>query len=234
MAYLLETKDLSKYYKNFKANDCISLQIKENTVYGLLGLNGAGKSTFLKMITGMIKPSEGEILFDGKGWKRKDLKKIGSLIESPPLYNNLTAYENLKLRALLYDRKDSRIEEVLKLVNLENTGRKKAGKFSTGMKQRLGLAIALLNEPKLLVLDEPTNRIDPIGIGEFRSLIRRLKEEGMTIIVSTHILSEITQIADHIGIIVDGKLRYQDEITKEEELERLFVEVIKKAGEENA
>lgn len=234
MAYLLETKDLSKYYKNFKANDCISLQIKENTVYGLLGLNGAGKSTFLKMITGMIKPSEGEILFDGKGWERKDLKKIGSLIESPPLYNNLTAYENLKLRALLYDRKDSRIEEVLKLVNLENTGRKKAGKFSTGMKQQLGLAIALLKEPKLLVLDEPTNRIDPIGIGEFRSLIRRLKEEGMTIIVFTHILSEITQIADHIGIIVDGKLRYQDEITKEEELERLFVEVIKKAGEENA
>lgn len=234
MAYLLETKDLSKYYKNFKANDCISLQIKENTVYGLLGLNGAGKSTFLKMITGMIKPSEGEILFDGKGWERKDLKKIGSLIESPPLYNNLTAYENLKLRALLYDRKDSRIEEVLKLVNLENTGRKKAGKFSTGMKQQLGLAIALLKEPKLLVLDEPTNGIDPIGIGEFRSLIRRLKEEGMTIIVSTHILSEITQIADHIGIIVDGKLRYQDEITKEEELERLFVEVIKKAGEENA
>lgn len=234
MAYLLETKNLSKYYKNFKANDCISLQIKENTVYGLLGLNGAGKSTFLKMITGMIKPSEGEILFDGKGWERKDLKKIGSLIESPPLYNNLTAYENLKLRALLYDRKDSRIEEVLKLVNLENTGRKKAGKFSTGMKQQLGLAIALLKEPKLLVLDEPTNGIDPIGIGEFRSLIRRLKEEGMTIIVSTHILSEITQIADHIGIIVDGKLRYQDEITKEEELERLFVEVIKKAGEENA
>lgn len=234
MDYLLETKNLSKYYKNFKANDCISLQIKENTVYGLLGLNGAGKSTFLKMITGMIKPSEGEILFDGKGWEREDLKKIGSLIESPPLYNNLTAYENLKLRALLYDRKDSRIEEVLNLVNLENTGRKKAGKFSTGMKQRLGLAIALLNKPKLLVLDEPTNGIDPIGIGEFRSLIRRLKEEGMTIIVSSHILSEITQIADHIGIIVDGKLRYQDEITKEEELEGLFVEVIKKAGEENA
>lgn len=230
MNNLLVTKNLSKKYKSFYANKDISITVRKNSVYGLLGPNGAGKSTYLKMITGMIEPSEGEILFDGALWKREDLACIGSLIESPPLYNNLTAFENLKLRALLYDLEDTRINEVLKRVNLENTGKKKAGKFSTGMKQRLGLAIALLNHPKLLILDEPTNGIDPIGIGEFRNLIHQLKEEGMTIIVSTHILSEITQIADDIGIIVNGKLRYEDEITKEEELEELFIDVIQKAG----
>lgn len=233
MKYLLETRNLTKKYKRFLANEDISLKVRENTVYGLLGPNGAGKSTFLKMVTGMIQPTKGEIWFDGSSWEREDLLEIGSLIEAPPLYYNLTAYENMKLRALLYGLEDSRIEEVLKLVDLENTGRKKAGKFSTGMKQRLGLGIALLNRPKLLVLDEPTNGIDPIGIGEFRELIHRLKGEGMTIIVSTHILSEIMQIADDIGIIVRGKLAYQQEITKEEELEKLFIEVIKKAGERN-
>lgn len=231
MKYLLETRNLTKKYKRFLANEDISLKVRENTVYGLLGPNGAGKSTFLKMVTGMIQPTKGEIWFDGSSWEREDLLEIGSLIESPPLYYNLTAYENMKLRALLYGLEDSRIEEVLKLVGLENTGRKKAGKFSTGMKQRLGLGIALLNRPKLLVLDEPTNGIDPIGIGEFRELIHRLKREGMTIIVSTHILSEIMQIADDIGIIVNGKLAYQQEITKEEELEMLFINVIKKMGE---
>ena len=156
MSHILETHDLCKKFKKQYANHNISLTVKENSIYGLLGPNGAGKSTLLKMLTGMLTPTSGEILFQGKPWSRNDLLSIGALIEAPPLYDNLTAYENLKVRTLLYGLPDSRIHEVLELVSLTNTGKKRAGHFSMGMKQRLGIAIALLNHPKLLILDEPT------------------------------------------------------------------------------
>ena len=155
------------------------------------------------------------------------------MIEAPPLYENLTAYENLKTRALLYGLPDARIREVLEIVSLTDTGKKKAGHFSMGMKQRLGIAIALLNHPKLLILDEPTNGLDPIGITDLRELIRSFPKQGITVILSSHILSEVEQIADSIGIIANGRLGYQNRIQENGNLEQLFLDVVKKAGEKN-
>lgn len=232
MENILATRNLSRKYRKQYANDAISISVKRNTVYGLLGPNGAGKSTLLKALTGMIRPSSGEIFFDGRPWSRRDLASIGALIESPPLYDNLTARENLKVRTLLYNLPDSRIDEVLGLVALTDTGRKRAGHFSMGMKQRLGIAAALLNHPKLLILDEPTNGLDPIGIGELRRLIRAFPEQGITVILSSHLLSEVQQTADEIGIIANGKLWYEAPVHEAEDLESLFLEVVRNAGEQ--
>lgn len=231
--YILETKVLTKKFGRQKAVANLSLQIEKNSVYGLLGPNGAGKSTTLKMITGMLHKTSGEILFEDKPWSRADLEKIGALIEMPPLYDNLTAWENLKVRTLLLGLLDSRIKEVLEIVDLKNTGKKKSGQFSIGMKQRLGIAIALLNHPRLLILDEPTNGLDPLGIQELRDLIKSFPEQGITVILSSHILAEVEQIADHIGIINNGRLEYQNAINHQENLEELFMNVVKKRRREN-
>ena len=152
---------------------------------------------------------------------------MGALIENPPIYENLSARENLKVRSLLLGVDEKRIDEVLQIVSLTNTGKKKAGQFSLGMKQRLGIAMALLGNPKLLILDEPTNGLDPIGINELRDIIRSFPSKGITVIVSSHILSEVEQMADHIGIIVNGKLSYQAELGQQEDLEDLFMEIVK-------
>jgi gallidermin-class lantibiotic protection ABC transporter ATP-binding subunit len=225
---ILETKSLCKAFKKQEAVKDISIKVSRNSIYGLLGPNGAGKSTLLKMITGMLRESSGEILFNGHKWSRKDLGDIGSLIEAAPLYENLTAKENLKVRTTVLGVPDSRIEEVLKIVELEDTGKKRAGQFSMGMKQRLGIAIALLNNPKLLILDEPTNGLDPFGIQELRELIRSFPKKGITVILSSHMLSEVEQIADHIGIISGGILGYQEKLEKGQDLEKLFMEIAKK------
>ena len=230
MKYMIQTKNLNKSYKKQEVNKDISLLVPKNSIYGLLGPNGAGKSTLLKMLTGMINPTSGEIIYKEKPWSRNDLLEIGSLIEQSPIYENLTARENLKVRTLLYNLPDSRIEDVLEIVNLTNAGNKKAGKFSMGMKQRLGIAIALLNNPKLLILDEPTNGLDPIGIGDLRELIKSFPKKGITVIISSHILSEVEQIADYIGIIANGQLWYQEKVQEDIDLEKLFLEVVKKAG----
>ena len=230
MKYMIQTKNLNKSYKKQEVNKDISLLVPKNSIYGLLGPNGAGKSTLLKMLTGMINPTSGEIIYKEKPWSRNDLLEIGSLIEQSPIYENLTARENLKVRTLLYNLPDSRIEDVLEIVNLTNTGNKKAGKFSMGMKQRLGIAIALLNNPKLLILDEPTNGLDPIGIGDLRELIKSFPKKGITVIISSHILSEVEQIADYIGIIANGQLWYLEKVQEDIDLEKLFLEVVKKAG----
>ncbi|AKN30617.1 lantibiotic ABC transporter ATP-binding protein [Clostridium carboxidivorans P7] len=230
--YILKTENLCKNFKGQRAVNNISLAIKENSIYGLLGPNGAGKSTTLKMITGMLHQTSGEIVFQGHPWSRKDLNSIGTLIESPPLYENLTARENLKVRTTLLGLEESRIDEVLQTVDLTNTGKKRAGQFSMGMKQRLGIAIALLNHPKLLILDEPTNGLDPIGIQDLRTLIRSFPEQGITVILSSHILSEVELIADHIGIISNGILGYEGKINPGEDLETLFMEVVKKSKRE--
>lgn len=226
--YLLETEDLCKQYKRQEVLDHISLRVPRNKVYGLLGPNGAGKSTTLKIITGMIYKTSGSVIFDGHPWSRNDLKNIGALIENPPLYENLTARENLKVRTLLLGLPDSRIDEVLKVVNLTDTGVKKSGKFSLGMKQRLGIAIALLNHPELLILDEPTNGLDPIGIQELRELIRSFPKQGITVILSCHNLSEVQQCVDDIGIINDGVLEYQAPLGQTEDIEALFMDVVGK------
>lgn len=201
MDMILKTTNLCKNFKGQMVVNNVSLNIQRNSVYGLLGPNGAGKSTILKLLTGILRPASGRIEFDGHCWKRDDLAHIGALIEQPPLYENLTAYENLKVRTTLLGLDDARINEVLQIVRLTNTGKKRAGQFSLGMKQRLGIAIALLNHPKLLILDEPTNGLDPVGIEELRELIRSFPNSEITVILSSHILSEVQQIADHIGII---------------------------------
>ena len=233
MKYIIETKKLNKVYKKQDVNKNISLLVPENSIYGLLGPNGAGKSTLLKMLTVMINPTSGEILYNKKTWSRNILLEIGALIEQPPIYENLTARENLKVRTLLYNLEESRIDEVLEIVQLTNTGNKKAGKFSMGMKQRLGIAIALLNNPKLLILDEPTNGLDPIGIGELRELIKSFPQKGITVILASHILSEVEQVADHIGIMANGQLLYQEKIQENMDLERLFLDIVRKAGNKN-
>ena len=207
---------------------------EKGTVYGLLGPNGAGKSTTLKMLAGVLKPTAGKIDFAGKLWTRKCLSEIGALIETPPLYENLTAGENLKVRSLLLGVDEKRIDEVLQVVSLTNTGKKKAGQFSLGMKQRLGIAMALLGDPKLLILDEPTNGLDPIGIEELRELIRSFPAHGITVILSSHILSEVQLIADHVGIISNGILGYEGPLAQGQDLETLFMDVVRgngKAGE---
>lgn len=158
---ILKTTNLCKSFKGQMAVNNVSLHIEKNSVYGLLGPNGAGKSTILKLITGILRPTSGSIEFDGHPWNRNDLKNIGALIEMPPLYENLTAYENLKARTLALGLPESSINKALDIVHLENTGRKRAGQFSLGMKQRLGIALALLSNPQLLILDEPTNGLGP-------------------------------------------------------------------------
>lgn len=232
MKAILKTNNLCKDFKKQKAVKNVSITVRENSIYGLLGPNGAGKSTTLKMITGMLRPTSGKVLFNGHEWNRIDLEQIGALIETPPLYENLSAVENLEVRAKLLNIPKTRIDKVLKMVDLQNTGRKKAGQFSMGMKQRLGIAIALLNSPKLLILDEPTNGLDPIGIQELRSLIRSFPSKGITVILSSHILSEVQLIADDIGIISNGILGYEGQMNKDENLENLFVEVVRKSQEE--
>lgn len=225
---ILVIKNLSKEFKRQKVLKEITMKIPENCVYGLLGPNGAGKSTLLKTITGLLKPTSGTILFQGHKWARADLTEIGALIETPPIYENLTAWENMKVRALLLGISDERIQEVLTLADIADTGKKKAGAFSLGMKQRLGIALALLNNPKLLVLDEPINGLDPLGIQELRKLIRSFPEKGITVIISSHILSEIQQTADYIGIISDGRLGFEGKVDEQKDLEALFMEVAAK------
>lgn len=234
MEMLLQTSELSKSFKKQKAVNKASLNIAKGKVYGLLGPNGAGKSTILKMLTGILKPTAGEIYFDGKPWSRESLSEIGALIENPPIYENLSARENLKVRSLLLGVDEKRIDEVLQIVSLANAGKKKAGQFSLGMKQRLGIAMALLGEPKLLILDEPTNGLDPIGIEELRELIGSFPACGITVILSSHILSEVQLIADDVGIISNGILGYEGPLEQGQNLEELFMDVVKetrKVGE---
>lgn len=231
---VLETRGLSKRFGRGgsaqTAVDHVSLHVEEGKVYGLLGPNGAGKSTTLKMVTGVLHPSEGQMLFEGRPWRRDDLYRIGSLVEQPPLYQNLTARENLRVRTTLLGLPEERINEVLGAVGLTDTGTKRAGRFSMGMRQRLGIALALLAHPRLLILDEPTNGLDPIGIEDLRGLIRSFPKQGITVLLSSHILGEVQHTADAVGIIVGGRLAYEDALHKGEDLEALFMNVCRKEG----
>lgn len=225
---ILETRGLKKLYGKQPAVSDVSLKIPKGSIYGLLGPNGAGKTTTLKMLTGLLYPSAGEIIVFNEPWQRKHLERIGALIESPALYGNLTAVENLLVHTKLMGLPRERIDEVLEIVDLKDTGKKLAGRFSLGMKQRLGIAIALLGHPDLLILDEPTNGLDPIGIQELRELIRSFPQRGITVILSSHILTEVAQLVDHIGIISDGQLKHQDKISHDENLEELFMKVVRR------
>ena len=212
---IIETHDLCKQYGNALRVAHLDLDVPEGSVYGFLGPNGAGKSTTLKMILGLVRPTAGSIRVLGKNMDSKNrlavLRQVGSLIESPSYYGHLTGEENLRIVQTLRDVPEKNIREVLQIVRLDGQRGKKVAHYSLGMKQRLGLAAALLGYPKLLILDEPTNGLDPAGIQEMRELICELpKRFGMTVVVSSHLLSEIDQMADHVAIIRDGELVFQD------------------------
>ena len=211
---VIKTTSLNYYFgKQQKTLDNINLQVEKGSIYGFLGPNGAGKTTTLRLLLGLLKKQQGSIQLFGKeleDHRIESLKRIGSLIEQPSLYGHLTAKENLRVYRKVYGATKERIEEVLTLVGLEGTGKKKAKQFSLGMKQRLSIAIALLHNPELLILDEPTNGLDPNGIIETRELIKKLnRENGVTIIVSSHILAEVERMATHVGIIHKGQLLFQ-------------------------
>jgi ABC-2 type transport system ATP-binding protein len=211
---VIETDSLSYHFSSGqKTLDTINLRVDKGSIYGFLGPNGAGKTTTLRLILGLLRNQHGTIRVFGENINTHRLgilRRIGSLIEQPSIYGHLTARENLEVYRRIYRVPKSRIEEVLSLVELSNTGRKKAKQFSLGMKQRLSIAIALLHKPELLILDEPTNGLDPNGIIETRELIKKLnRDEGVTIIVSSHILAEVEKMASHVGIIHKGKLLFQ-------------------------
>jgi len=191
----------------------VNMQVPEGAIYGFLGPNGAGKTTTLRLLLGLLKKQQGSISFFGKPFEQNriaTLQKVGSLIESPSIYAHLTATENLMVLQKIYQCPKQRMAEVLELVGLSGTGKKKAGKFSLGMKQRLSIAIAMLNDPAVLILDEPTNGLDPNGIIEMRELLKRLNQEKkITILISSHLLSEIEKLVTHVGIIHKGRMMFQ-------------------------
>lgn len=211
---VIQTTNLNFSFSNgVKTLDNVNLLVPQGSVFGFLGPNGAGKTTTLRLLLGLLKNQQGKLEIFGQEFSshRIDiLKRLGSLIEQPSLYLHLTAKENLDIYRLIYKVPKTRVEEVLKIVGLENTGKKKAKQFSLGMKQRLSIAIALLHQPELLILDEPTNGLDPNGIIETRELIKRLnREHNTTILVSSHILNEMERMATHVGIIHKGKMLFQ-------------------------
>lgn len=212
---LIETNNLTKQYGNIRCVNALHMQVPQGAIYGFLGPNGAGKSTTLKMILGLARPTDGSITLFGMSVNEKNRIKLlantGSLIESPSYYGHLTGEENLHILQTLKGCPKKDIDEVLQIVRLSEARKKKVAHYSLGMKQRLGLAAALLGFPKLLILDEPTNGLDPAGIQEMRELIRTLPSAyGITVVVSSHLLSEIDQMADYVGIIRKGELVYQD------------------------
>ncbi|SDE43691.1 ABC-2 type transport system ATP-binding protein [Paenibacillus sp. UNCCL117] len=210
---VVQTQNLTKTYGEINRVNKVDLHVKEGEIYGFLGPNGAGKTTTLKMLLGLIKPSGGTVKIFGESLDKHRpsiLKRTGSLIESPSYYGHLTGLENMRVMQRLRNVPDQHVDEALRIVRLENHKNKKTEQYSLGMKQRLGIAMALLPFPKLLILDEPTNGLDPAGIGEIRELIKSLPARyGMTILLSSHLLSEIEQIATSVGIISEGNLLFQ-------------------------
>ena len=211
MDYILETKGLTKVYGRKEAARDVNLHIREGQIYGLIGRNGAGKTTIMRMISGLSTPTRGSYSLFGKtGYQmEKMLKYVGVLIEHPGLYPRLSAYENLKIKCLAMGIKpEGYVEKLTELIGLENTDRKKpAGAYSLGMRQRLGIGLALVGDPKIIILDEPINGLDPQGIVEVRQTLVRLRDEkGITIMISSHILDELSKVADAYGIINEGTL----------------------------
>lgn len=213
MDYIITTEQLTKKYKSFVAVNDVTLHIRKGSIYGFLGPNGAGKSTTMKMLLGLTAPTEGGFTIDGKRFpadRLAILKEVGSFIESPSFYANLTGKENLDIIRRILGLSQNAVEEALELVGLSEFGDRLAKKYSLGMKQRLGLAGALLGKPPILILDEPTNGLDPSGIHEIRNLIKSLPDlYDCTVLISSHMLSEIELIADDVGILNHGRLLFE-------------------------
>ncbi|MCI0768286.1 ABC transporter ATP-binding protein [Bacillus sp. TL12] len=208
---IIQTTNLTKIYGKQKSVDNLNINVNQGEIYGFIGRNGAGKTTTIRMLLGLIKPTSGKIEIFGEDFsnnQKEILRRIGSIVEVPGFYENLTAKENLLINAKIIGvHKRNAIEEALEIVGLEHETKKLVGKYSLGMKQRLGIARTLLHYPELLILDEPTNGLDPIGIKEMRKLIKSLAQErNITILISSHILAEIEQLVDRMGIIHEGKL----------------------------
>lgn len=219
MDYIMTTEGLTKIYGSKAAAEDINIHIREGEVYGLIGRNGAGKTTIMRMLSGLSNPTSGNFTMFGKSGAeaKKLMHQVGVLIEHPGLYPHLSARENLKIKSIALGVKDSKktIDEIIELVGLENTGRKPCGSFSLGMRQRLGIALAIIGDPKLIILDEPINGLDPQGIVEVRKMLETLRDEKkITIMISSHILEELGKLADSYGIIHEGHLL--DEFTTEE------------------
>ena len=206
MEYILKTEGLTKIYSKIKVVDNVDMQINKGDIYGFVGKNGAGKTTFIRMVLGLARISGGSIsMFDGENLK-KARRKTGSLVESPAFYPNMTAKENIRIFCRMIGEDEKQADSILEKVGLSDTGKKKAGNFSLGMKQRLGIGLALVGDPEFLILDEPINGLDPTGIAEVRKLILSLKnEQGKTILISSHLISELEKIATRYGIIAKGK-----------------------------
>ncbi|AIK39688.1 ABC transporter family protein [Bacillus pseudomycoides] len=208
---IIKTINLTKIYGKQKSVDNVNINVNQGEIYGFIGRNGAGKTTTIRMLLGLIKPTSGKIEIFGEDFfqhQKEILRRIGSIVEVPGFYENLTAKENLLINAKIIGvHKKNAIEEALEIVGLEHETKKLVGKYSLGMKQRLGIARTLLHYPELLILDEPTNGLDPIGIKEMRKLIKSLAQErNITILISSHILAEVEQLVDRMGIIHEGKL----------------------------
>lgn len=230
-ATIVSTTDLFyDYSKGVTTLHGINLQVNKGDVYGFLGPNGSGKTTTLSLLLGLLKNQKGEIRFFGKDFiqNRQDiLRKVGSLIESPSLYGHLSARDNLEVYRELYGASKERIDEVLALAGLNDTGTKAVGKFSLGMKQRLSIALALLPGPRLMILDEPTNGLDPSGIIELRDFVRKInKEEDITFIISSHILAEVEKMVNRVGIIFQGRMIFQGAIDDLHQLQQRQSQVI--------
>ena len=213
MEYIVETNNLVKIYGLHKVVDNVSIHVGRGEIYGLIGKNGAGKTTLMRLILGLAEKTSGNIYLYGKNENEAPRNKIGALVESPALYKNETAFENMKRVAILTPTSDEKLKALLSVVKLDDTGKKKVKDFSLGMKQRLGIAMALVGDPDLLVLDEPINGLDPAGIKEMRDLILTLNEKGVTFIISSHLLDELGKIATTYGIINHGRI---EEISAEE------------------
>lgn len=218
MDYILTTNELTKTYGKYNAANEVSIHVERGGIYGLIGRNGAGKTTLMKMIGGLSHPTRGSFEIHGRNGEttKQMMPKVGILIEAPGLYPNMTAMQNLTTKAIALGIKDKQyLKSLLEEVGLSNTGKKKAKQFSLGMKQRLGIAMALVNKPELLILDEPINGLDPQGIAEMRSILHHLcYDKGITILISSHILDELSKVATQYGIIHEGRLL--EEETKDE------------------
>ncbi|MDY3760363.1 MAG: ATP-binding cassette domain-containing protein [Eubacteriales bacterium] len=207
METVLRTVGLTKRFGRARAVDHVSMTVNKGDIYGFIGKNGAGKTTFMRVVLGLSAPTEGTVELFGGLSPEEAGKKIGALIEAPGIFPHCTAKENMKRFAILKDEDESKIDGLLDFVGLGDVGNKKAGKFSLGMKQRLGIAIAMLGDPELLILDEPVNGLDPTGMKEIRDLILRLnREKGITVLISSHLLDELSKIVTRYGIINNGVL----------------------------
>ena len=234
---ILKVEEISKSFKKRKVVDNVSFESKEGEILGFLGANGAGKTTTIRMITGLISFDNGNVIIDGYNIKNdfeKAMDNVGAIVEIPFLYEYMTGIENIKLFAKLYKASEEGVQEAIRVSGLKDRLNDKVKEYSLGMKQRIGLAVALMKQPKLLILDEPTNGLDPMGIRDLREFLKDLAHnKKVSVVVSSHILVEMEQLCDRVVIISDGKIictKTMDEIEKESSLEDVFINAIREAN----